>query len=218
VPLRVAPWNLGDENTAGQPPNITTHVGVRAPVIPRSLGVDMTARIRLALSSYIPLFVVGIIRFDDFRLRIVLSGIVLSGIVSLVSLIRVSVKRVQPRKATPTFVRDLSSEVAGYVATYLLPFMTVDQPGPRDLLAYAFVLVTLGIVFVNSDLVGVNPILSLCGYRVLQVSGVRKLATGEDADTIVISRCPVVAGSGATLADLATGVSLVIPPNGSDDL
>ena len=171
----------------------------------------MTARIRLVLSSYVPLFIVGIIRFDDFRLRIALGCIVFAGLASLVSLVRVSANRVQPREATPTSVRDLSSEVAGYVAAYLLPFMTVDQPGLRDLLAYAFVLLTLGIVFVNSDLVGVNPILSICGYRVLQVSGVRKLLTGEDADTIVISRYPVVPRSAVRLTDLATGVSLVIP-------
>ena len=171
----------------------------------------MNARIRLLLSSYVPLFVVGAVRFEDGRLRVALGVLVAVGIWSLISLIRVSTRRVHPREATPTCVRDLSSEVAAYVATYLLPLMTVADPGPRDLVAYALVLAVIGVVFVNSDLVGVNPLLSLCRYRVFQVSGVRKLATGEEADTIVISRGRVVAGSTVKLANLATGVSLVIP-------
>ena len=171
----------------------------------------MNARVRLFLSSYVPLFFVGIVRFDDNRLQVVLGFLVIAGIWSLVSLILVSTRRVHPRESTATGVRDLSSEVAAYVATYLLPLMTVPDPEPRDLIAYALVLTVIGVVFVNSDLVGVNPLLSLCGYRVFQVSGVRKLATGEEADTIVISRDRIAAGSTVNLADLATGVSLAIP-------
>jgi len=140
----------------------------------------------------------------------VLGFLVIAGIWSLISLIRVSTRRVHPREARPTSVRDLSSEVGAYVATYLLPLMTVPDPEPRDLIAYALVLTVIGIVFVNSDLVGVNPLLSLWGYRVFQVSGVRKLATGGEADTIVISRQRIVAGSTVKVADLATGVSLAI--------
>ena len=131
----------------------------------------MTARIRLFLSSYVPLFVVSAIRFENTGLQIFLGVTAVVGTVSLVSLIHVSANRVQPRVAPATSVRDLSSEVAAYVATYLLPFVTVDQPGWRDLLAYAIVFLTLGVVFVNSDLVGVNPLLYLLGYRVFAVSG-----------------------------------------------
>lgn len=170
----------------------------------------MNARIRLLLSSYVPLFFVGAVRFDDSWLRVALGILVVAGIWSLISLIRVSTRRVHPREATATRVRDLGSEVAAYVATYLLPLMTVAKPGLRDLVAYALVLAVIGVVFVNSDLVGINPLLSLFGYRVFQVSGVRKVATGEEADTIVISRSRVVAGSTVKLADLAAGVALVI--------
>lgn len=172
----------------------------------------MTARIRLFLSSYVPLFVVSAIRFESTGLQVFLGIAAVVGTLSLASLIHVSANRVQPRVATATSVRDLGSEVAAYVATYLLPFVTVGQPSTRDLLAYAIVFVTLGVVFVNSDLVGVNPLLYLLGYRVFAVSGVRKLAQGSIADTIVISRNIVVAGSDVTLTDLATGVSLALPP------
>ena len=171
----------------------------------------MSARIRLLMSSYVPLFVVGALRFHDIWLRAALGCLAAGGVLSLVSLIRVSTTRVQPREVTPTSVHDLSSRVAGYVATNLLPFMTVAEPGFMDLVAYAFVLLTLGVVFVNSDLVGINPLLSLCRYRVFRVAGVRRLAGGEEADTIVISRCRVVTGSTVMLTDLATGVSLALP-------
>lgn len=172
----------------------------------------MSARIQLAMSAYVPLFVIGFIRFEGKWLRCALSILIMIGIISLFSLIRTSVKRVQPREATPTTVRDLGSKVAAYVASYLLPFMRVDEPDIKDVIAYTIVLLMLGILIVTSDLVGVNPLLRLFGYRVFAVSGVRRLAGGQEADTIVISRDVLVAGSTVTLTDLATGVSFVIPP------
>ena len=35
-----------------------------------------------------------------------------------------------------TAVEDRGTEVAGYLASYLLPFLTVSEPSPRDLVAY----------------------------------------------------------------------------------
>lgn len=170
----------------------------------------MTARIRLFLSSYVPLFVAGAIRFDHMAARVFLIVAAATGVVALASLIRVSVVRVRGRKATPTAVRDLGSEVAAYVATYLLPFVTVSEPSARDLAAYALVLVTLAIVFVNSDLVGVNPLLYVVGFRTYSVSGIRKDVHGRHVDAIVISPKTLRVGQRIDLVDLATGVSIAL--------
>ena len=88
----------------------------------------------------------------------------------------------------------------------------LSEPNARDLSAYALVLVTLAVVFVNSDMVGVNPLLYLVGYRAYSVSGVRKLAHGDDIDTIVISRNAIRLGEKMELADLSNGVSMAVRP------
>lgn len=170
----------------------------------------MNARIRLFLSSYVPLFVAGAVRFDHPYLQVTLVVAAVIGVASLISLIRVTRKNIEPDPATPTAVRDMGSEVAAYIATYLLPFITVDNPDKCDLVAYSIVFFTIAVVFINSDLVGVNPLLYLLRYRTYRVTGIRKLNSGADADAIVISRRVVVVGSPIRLAKLATGVSLVV--------
>ncbi|MBA2427733.1 MAG: hypothetical protein H0V60_11720 [Actinobacteria bacterium] len=49
------------------------------------------------------------------------------------------------------------------------PFLTVAEPAPRDIAAYALFLVVTGIVYVRSEMTQVNPTLYLLGRRVVHV-------------------------------------------------
>ena len=53
---------------------------------------------------------------------------------------------------------------------YLLPFLTVSEPGVRDVAAYALFLMVAGIVYVRSEMTQVNPTLYLLGRRVVHVN------------------------------------------------
>lgn len=176
----------------------------------------MTAKLRLFLSSYVPLFVVSAIRFDDLALRLTLGFAAVVGALSLFSLIRVSGKKIQSIEVMPTSSRDIGSEVAAYLSTYILPFVTVSQPTTRDLIAYSIVFVTIGVVFVNSDLLGVNPLLYLLGFHVFRVSGTRMLKGGEYVDAVIISRGCVSSNSRISIVSLAEGVHLVVPSRTKD--
>lgn len=91
----------------------------------------MTVRIRLFLSSYVPLFAAAAIRFDHKAARVFLIILAAIGVLSLTSLVLVSILSVSRRIATPTAARDLGSGVAAYVATYLLPLLTVRGRADR---------------------------------------------------------------------------------------
>lgn len=67
-------------------------------------------------------------------------------------------------------VRDHGSQVAGYLVTYLLPFLVITDPRGADLIAYALFLGVVGLIFVRSDMAEINPTLYLLRRRVVQVT------------------------------------------------
>jgi hypothetical protein len=169
--------------------------------------MPMSARTRLFLSSYVPLFAIAALRFDGTWLRLGMLAAAVLGVASLISLI-VASQRIERRTVQPTAVRDLGSEVAAYIATYLLPFLTVSQPRARDLIAYGLVMATIGVVYVQSDLLGVNPLLYLLRYRIYALEGARRTRDGADADAVIMSRRRPIANQPIVVHELSEGVYL----------
>lgn len=71
-------------------------------------------------------------------------------------------------------VRGEGSQVAGYLASYILPLLVVADPSWRDLAAYGGFLAVFCVVSVRAHLLEVNPLLYLYGYR---------LFSGQDEGT-----------------------------------
>jgi hypothetical protein len=121
----------------------------------------------LFLSAYAPLFVIFAIRFDSPSLR---WGAVMLALLGVVAMAWVWARRrrlaAQPRRVAS--LQDEGGAVAGYTATYLLPFVTVSDPAAADVIAYACVFAMLGLLHVRTNLIQVNPMLYLIGRRVLR--------------------------------------------------
>jgi hypothetical protein len=131
--------------------------------------VTMLGRPLLFLSSYAPLFGLLAIRFEPRWLWIPCTVLAALGVVSLWLLLRLDA-RSSPGPHTLASVRDAGVEAAAYLATYLLPFLTVATPTVRDVLAYAGFLLVAAVINVRSAVVQVNPLLYLLGYHVLAVT------------------------------------------------
>jgi hypothetical protein len=66
--------------------------------------------------------------------------------------------------------RDQGGAVAGYLATYLLPLLSLDAHGWNIVIAYGIYLLTVYVIFVRSEnLVLVNPTLYLLRFRIFDV-------------------------------------------------
>jgi hypothetical protein len=90
--------------------------------------------------------------------------------VLLVATILHSATRVSAPNLPITDPRDQGGAVAGYLAAYLLPLLSIDGGGWRITAAYAIYLMTVYVVFIRSDnLVLVNPTLYIFGYRIFDV-------------------------------------------------
>jgi hypothetical protein len=137
-----------------------------------SVRVDLTqaaARARLFVSSYAVLFGILAIRFDGLALRLICLGLFLEGVLDTLRITRKGRSGREPYDITVQSSDDTGGEVSGYLASYLLPFVTVSSPGWRDLLGYGLFMLVALVIYIRSDLVRVNPTLYLLGYRVLKV-------------------------------------------------
>lgn len=56
-------------------------------------------------------------------------------------------------------------EVLSYVAAYLVPFLGIDLTKINDVVLFCGFLAVLCIVYINSNMLFVNPILSLAGFH-----------------------------------------------------
>lgn len=96
---------------------------------------------RLFVSSYAPPFLLVALRFDDAPLRLIALVVGAVGVLDALRLVEWQPRRIGPSPYTVSEVRDHGSQVAGYLATYLLPFLPITDPSGSDLVAYVLFLV-----------------------------------------------------------------------------
>ena len=127
------------------------------------------ARIRLLMGSYAPLFALLAIRFTDPRLVGGCVTLFAIGVIGVATLLTAQ-RREEPSPHHLVRARDESAQVAAYLATYLLPFLTVAKPSLRDVMAYVAFLGLVGVILIRTNCLQVNPLLALMGFRVFEVS------------------------------------------------
>jgi hypothetical protein len=124
----------------------------------------------LFLSSYVVLFAALGLRFQcPSWLPWVCWGLAGLGTAAVAYLLVVQ-RFLTADLITVNTVEDRGPDVAGYVATYLLPLVVVAAPTNSDLLAYLLVFAAMGLIYVRSRLIQINPTLYFFGYRLFRVS------------------------------------------------
>jgi hypothetical protein len=139
------------------------------------LVISSVIKGRLFLSSYAPLFAIIALRVcprigDPAPLWsfVVSAGLAGLGVVDGAWLLASG----QHRAAivvTPVTVEDQGPAVAGYLPTYLLPFIGLGHQSTGAWIGYGIYIAVLFVVFLNSDFALVNPTLYLLGRRVTRV-------------------------------------------------
>jgi hypothetical protein len=121
------------------------------------------------LSSYALLWIMLGLRFDPLWLRV---GLIVFGLacVAYVAFVLARAAGELPSNTTLTIVGNAGAEVSGYLAAYLLPFLTVANPSARDCVAYALFFVVAGLVYVRSGLMQINPTVYLMNRKVLRAT------------------------------------------------
>jgi hypothetical protein len=127
-------------------------------------------RIALFLSSFSPLF--GLMAFVNrctpaamWTLSAACAVGVL-GLLAVMAALRAEAgSNIVVQRATP-----MDGEVLSYIAAYLVPFLGLDLTETNDIVLFCGFLVVLCVVYINSNMLFVNPLLSIAGFHAFEVT------------------------------------------------
>jgi hypothetical protein len=75
-----------------------------------------------------------------------------------------------PVSVTIISYRSRDSEIMGYVATYIVPFATFPFDKWQQIAALLVFIIVLGMVYVNSEMLCINPLLNIFHYRIYEIT------------------------------------------------
>lgn len=119
--------------------------------------------LRLFAGSYSPLILIAGLRVTGST-RWALMALTLASVLAFLQVF-VQLTRLEPTPMRVHAVSDKGPEVAGYVASYLLPFLIDPSSGGADMAAIAIFFTVVAIIYVRSDMWAINPLLYVFGYR-----------------------------------------------------
>lgn len=176
-------------------------------------------RWRLFLSSYSCLFAILAVRWADHWAAhpyLVVAAAVLAafGLGALHGLTSASAEDSSRDYIHIVTTSDAGADVAGYLASYLLPFVTTAFPGPWDLVSYSLFIAIVGLIYVRSDMVQINPTLYILHYRVARVTA--HTTNGPVFSGFVIAKRQLDPGDSFTAATLSRGIYVPTVTKGGD--
>jgi hypothetical protein len=62
------------------------------------------------------------------------------------------------------------AEAMAYIVTYIIPFLVIPFHGWKEGIALSIFFVVLGILYVNSNMIHINPMLNLFGYHLYEIT------------------------------------------------
>jgi phosphatidylglycerophosphate synthase len=132
---------------------------------------SILARFLLFLSSYFPLAAIFFILFVGKQpwVAIGILSIGLLGLLGMTWYLRV-VNRIGPIQVKVRDIQRRDAEAMSYIVSYLIPFLAVPFNGWEQGFALSIFFVVLGILYVNSNMIHINPMLNLVGFHLYEIT------------------------------------------------
>ncbi len=169
----------------------------------------LLVKIGLFLSAYLPLFLILAIKnWYDVKATAILLFVILYSFIWFLMIWIVKKETTDSFKVVS--VENKSKDALTYLVPYIIAFIGFDMNKWQDLLALFVLMIILFAVYVNSDLLYINPLLALFSYQVYQVE-VKKIAAGCDDnkwDITVITSDKMKIGDDIKVRDLSDNVFL----------
>ena len=151
--------------------------------------MKLWVKIGLFLSSYLPLFLILAIKnWFDYRIMLILI------VVSIYSLVWIVIIY-KSKKGTSESYRVIkadnkSQESLNYIIPYIISFIGFDLNKWQDWSALGILLLMLFMIYLNSELLYINPMLSLFHYRIYSVKVCKPVIGCEDtvSEILLISK------------------------------
>lgn len=137
---------------------------------------SLLIRLLLFLSSYFPLAVIFFVLLRNAKPLVAWSLLAL-GLIGLVGMVLyfLAVRRLNPLRVQISSISRRDGEAMSYIVTYLLPFLAAPFGDFDQAVGLAVFFGVLAVLYVNSDMIHINPMLNLLGYHIYDV----ELENGE---------------------------------------
>lgn len=165
--------------------------------------MSFLVRCMLFISSYFPLTLIFWILFVT-RQPLWAWGSLIVGIVGVIVtyiyflLFLPTVSPIQAKIETQQ-VRD--GDVMSYIASYVVPFITFPLDGWQQLAALAVFIFVLGCVYINSDMIRINPMLNIIGYHLYEIT----LESSPETYALITRRKRMKRGQTIRIVDVSSG-------------
>lgn len=164
---------------------------------------NIFVRCMLFISSYFPLTLIFWILFVTQQplYAWIILGIGMVGLIGMLLYFFGIVPTFSPiqEKVTGRQIRD--GDVMGYIASYLIPFVTFPLSGWQQIATFFVFMAVLGIVYINSDMIRINPMLNLLGYHLYEIT----IENGAESYSL-ITRRRVKCGETVRIVDIGRGI------------
>lgn len=124
----------------------------------------------LFLSSYIPLFIIFTIKYYNYSW---LLGIVIFIILSSIFVLYFSIKRAEHMSGdyyNLKTVENKSNQFLEYILAYIIPLLGFNLTSISDIISLVLLFILIAILYIRSDLIYMNPVLSIIGYNLYKVN------------------------------------------------
>jgi hypothetical protein len=158
---------------------------------------SILTRLLLFVSSYFPLAAIFFVLFlkNHPLSAIVVLSIGTLGLLGLAIYLRV-VNRLSAISVKIKDVQRRDAESMSYIVSYVIPFLAVPFNGFEQGIALAIFFFVLAILYVNSNMIHINPMLNLVRYHIYEVTleddtthaliSKRRISRGETLSTIKV--------------------------------
>lgn len=132
--------------------------------------IGLITKTALVLSSIVPLEILMVIKLWPIPaiLAWLFSAGLVFGILGTVWIVK-RAKNESPFEPRIKSVEDAGPEVTGYLASFVLPLVAVQDATAQEWVAYLAFIFIYALVLANSQLLVVNPMLYLIGYRIWKI-------------------------------------------------
>ena len=149
--------------------------------------LNIFIKIFLFLTAYYPLFLILFVQNSNLIDKIFKEGIssikwmnfndsliygLIIGLIFFI-LLKIFIK-FQSKSNTYQFrvikIKDVSHETLNYILTYLIAFLSLKLNDPKDIISILILLFIIGIIYVNSNLLYINPFLQLLNYSIYELT------------------------------------------------
>lgn len=132
---------------------------------------SLIVRLLLFVSSYSPLALVFFFLLFEHhsRLAFAISAFGAIGLIGMFVYLRWA-QTLAPFSVRIAHIQRRDGEAMSYIVTYVIPFLAVPFSSWQEGVALSIFFVVLGVLYVHSNMIYINPMLNLSGYHIYEVT------------------------------------------------